>query len=347
MASIVGKRPTRRVDQRPNAEGDQRNNSSENDPPTTPTPASNQRLLIWILRILIVLFVLNRSLNQTLGMRRPNLQGAWRNRDGFWQFGHGRDGFDHFVLNMNWPVTIAAKGMKDDSIVDDYDPLNPTRLVTPERLLNKFYQKPGNLRFTIHGLWPNSRTGQPKNCYPDRILGYDEHDVSRIRGIVRYWPSFLKTNAKFWKEQWLKHGRCATPHPQTRTYATYFRKAIELAEGLSGIQEEFADEYLQLEGGDYDHGTPSELHTLHQFFTNHHGNHVRINYQRFKVIYLSHIYIEKWVESVSFCYDLEFHAINCPLTENYEAAVGKEIIRVFVPKQRALGSVLEIYNDPI
>lgn len=306
MASTA-KPSTQHVGPRPKAE-DQRNNSSEGRPPTT--PESNRRTLIWILRILIVLFVLNRSLNQSLAQlpTEPEFiyirSNAAKDRE---------KKFDYYVLNMNWPVTVCARYLVDD----DPSGERPTShgkvgqiKQKPTIKLVKNFLTTSQTRgmFTIHGLWPSKsvRHGdEPRYCKD--IIGFSGAFLSTLRNINEFWPSFIQTHEGFWKEEWLKHGTCAIHHRKVNTFQAYFTQALILAERIHGkIQEDLKREYLKEGIPD----NPLTYQNLLDFFKFHHGNTVKIHYQ--VVPMRGGAAKEAWVESVDFCFDLRFRERDCP-----------------------------------
>lgn len=329
--SSVEKCPTRRVDQQPNTERERRNNSSEDSPPITRTPESHRRLLIWILRILIVLFVLNRNLNRSLGQMsstRPKIVQKFKSPkvikkpDPIIIEEEGK-GFDHFVLNMNWPATICAKGLTGLLEIKSVNPIN---------LLGNFsekYQK-DHPRFTIHGLWPSNPIGSAWKPAVDCLkgVGYDEA-VENIQNIDKYWPSFVKDKEDFWHAEWKKHGTCATYHPAIGTCKLYFQKAIELAEKLDQqVQEGLKVELFSKSKSKY--GLNITYDNFVNFIQTHYGYRVKINYQLFRVNFYGKPEDRAWVESIHFCYDLKFKPMDC------YASPYTETLDIFLPKINAL-----------
>lgn len=77
-------------------------------------------------------------------------------------------------------------------------------------------------RWTIHGLWPDSKDSQPAFCTPQNFAV-----PGKIKDeMARYWPSFYNDykNTDFWKYEYCKHGACCTD--QLHTIYDYFSKAL-------------------------------------------------------------------------------------------------------------------------
>lgn len=74
-----------------------------------------------------------------------------------------------------------------------------------------FQLPPCSFHFTIHGLWPNYKSGGwPEFC--DSHLPFDESKIADIQDdLEEEWPSFMGggDDPGFWKHEWEKHGTCA------------------------------------------------------------------------------------------------------------------------------------------
>nr|XP_012572983.1 ribonuclease DdI-like [Cicer arietinum] len=102
--------------------------------------------------------------------------------------------FDHFVLAETWPATFCKI----------------------KRCVN-----PMPINFTIHGLWPNNRNSQPRNC--QTIQKLDWNIMAGLKNqLNKDWPSLIKGshNIVFWNEQWTVHGTCSLLDPYEYFYQT-------------------------------------------------------------------------------------------------------------------------------
>lgn len=310
--SLIEKNPTQRVDQQ-NIEDDQRSESSEDSPSTSLTPGSHRRTLMWILKILIVLFVLNRNLNKSLaadGAQRPGLQMVTTEC--------GKQ-FDYFALNMIWPTTICGKvlalGTKD-----------PNKCLKNLKAFLTYRQD----KFTIHGLWPSDTSlavGRgPIDCWKKR--DYDiTRESTRLRYLNSYWPSFIKDNQNFWNSEWEKHGRCAANVPLIQNSYAYFSVTMNLAIALDDLQRKLRERHPELTRGAE---ALLNFQAFRQFIAKEVGADVVINYQKFEMKGIP----EYWVEALIFCYDVQFNRIACPIKKE-NSFVGT----VVLPTIPSLGRV--------
>lgn len=82
--------------------------------------------------------------------------------------------------------------------------------------------------FTIHGLWPGSKTG-------DYIFCSEEGDTTTIKSdgsslfshLHQVWGTYYNNNTYFWSHEYTKHGRCYT-HKYNLKPKDYFKKGLEL-----------------------------------------------------------------------------------------------------------------------
>ncbi|KAG8382622.1 hypothetical protein BUALT_Bualt05G0096600 [Buddleja alternifolia] len=123
--------------------------------------------------------------------------------------------YDHFKLVQQWPPAFC-KINKCTTIV----------------------HRPNN--FTIHGLWPDNKSGPPlNNCDWNIASEYKLiEDKQLVRRLNMTWPDLKRRSTRhrrrqiFWREQWNKHGRCAWkffqklfPHDEQKHY---FKTALDL-----------------------------------------------------------------------------------------------------------------------
>ncbi|GAU44854.1 hypothetical protein TSUD_112280 [Trifolium subterraneum] len=69
-------------------------------------------------------------------------------------------------------------------------------------------------KFTIHGLWPSNHSEpQPNECIKSNAKGGSldpaKLPTKLITNLMTSWPSYRGTSARFWKDQWSKHGTCS------------------------------------------------------------------------------------------------------------------------------------------
>ncbi|KAF9592266.1 hypothetical protein IFM89_013492, partial [Coptis chinensis] len=105
--------------------------------------------------------------------------------------------FDYYIFALQWGVSVCnAAG---------------THCLRKDR---------GHPKFTIHGLWPSKLKGAP-NTNGNQFLVH----VKDLQGKLDIaWPDVQNlNNAKFWGEQWKKHGTCSGLKQHE-----YFKKALIL-----------------------------------------------------------------------------------------------------------------------
>lgn len=232
---------------------------------------------------------------------------------------------------MNWPPTIVAKGILNPHLVET----NPDHPVDPEKFLDDFINRRSNvhLRFTIHGFWPGDYTQKNplKNCFEGQTLGYDPVEVKSFLNITDYWIPFLKNEGSFWYSEWMKHGKCATGHPRLTTHKQYFEQAIQLAEDLDRVQREFKKQHFHSK---QPYGAGTQFETFQAFFYEQHKFAVKINFHQFETINkYEHVVVENWVESIDFCYDLDFKPIGCIVSQDYLRATRGQAL--YLPKRKS------------
>lgn len=297
MASIE-EDPIQHVDQQENIEGDQRRDPFEDRSWASLTPESYRRTLMLILKLLLVLFVLNRNLNHSQAMYEPVKVPVLLE--------NGKQ-FDYFALNMIWPTTICGKVATGT--------LKETGLTKPGDCLKrlKMFQRFRQYKFTIHGLWPSQKdlaVGRgPTDCWIRSGLDI-ARKVYTLSNIRAYWPSFIKDEKDFWASEWKKHGRCAAKLPHVRDSVGYFQRAVNLAADLDRIQEKLRRLRPGLNSGKE---VTIDFQFLRNFLKAEFGKDVVINYQRITTTKSGIPNVEFWVEALSFCYDVFFKKMDCPI----------------------------------
>lgn len=272
-----------------------------------------------------MLFVLNRTLNQSLAADRPVEKITVED---------GRK-FDYFVLNMIWPTTLCGKVKTGSIKMSGVQEKEDGYYCSSPKHLNSFQYYMGSkaYRFTIHGLWP-SDTGMggvgrgPQFCAKKREFkketrgggvedspdfGRKSHDV---HSIGEYWPSFITANADFWKKQWEKHGRCAAYAPVIGYSGGYFHKTVRLAAELVDLQENLRALYPVLKSGktvSIQRSLDVNFQNLRTFLNREFGGGVGINWHPIETRNYGREY---WIEALLFCYDVNLNRINCDLREN-------------------------------
>lgn len=87
---------------------------------------------------------------------------------------------------------------------------------------------PRSFHFTIHGLWPNYKSGGwPQFC--EHGMDFDESKVADLlEDLEDEWPSFMGGGGDdgFWKHEWEKHGTCALDVLPSEH--AYFKGALKL-----------------------------------------------------------------------------------------------------------------------
>ena len=316
-----------RGDQQRNTEGNQRSESSESSSSTSPTPGSYRRTLMLILNLLIILLVLNQHLNHSLAADNqeldemdklneiiiqdeiegtPAIRGTSRKKQSIPATpGVALKKFDYFVLTMTWPTTICAKILL--GIIKEVG-ITTFKRCKEEKL--KYFQKFRNYRFTIHGLWP---------CQKELAVGSGPVDCALVVGnklkrdsiridIETYWPSFIKEKSEFWNSEWEKHGRCATKHPLVKDSVGYFTWTVRLATGLDTLQRNLIENYPDLRD---EKEVVINFQDLRTFLRDQHQGDVVIQYQQ--VPMKEGGQAQNWVDTLYFCYNLKFQAMECPI----------------------------------
>ncbi|CAH0555666.1 unnamed protein product [Brassicogethes aeneus] len=115
--------------------------------------------------------------------------------------------WDYIAFVQLWPQT-ACKNLKSK---------NP----------NRNCNLPVRGKWTIHGVWPSNRNYQSEQC-----SGTEKFETSKIQSIKNdlsnFWPSVYNDNARFWRHEWDKHGRCSDHIPGMDSVFGYFKKSLEL-----------------------------------------------------------------------------------------------------------------------
>jgi ribonuclease I len=85
--------------------------------------------------------------------------------------------------------------------------------------------------FTIHGLWPNYKSGPGINCNPGEIIQLnlrDFNDRSLEEQMELYWFSGRQKNYYFWRHEYNKHGHCYTQRYGLEGVEPFFQKTLSL-----------------------------------------------------------------------------------------------------------------------
>lgn len=217
-------------------------------------------------------------------------------------------------------------GLHPDYSEEDRDQFEECKKVSSEQISHEEQERQVRFpRFKIHGLWPSnsksqSDTDKPKNC---RGAKYDRLTVGAVEKWSRedidyYWPSIIwkhktRGNHLFWEYEWNKHGRCAAIHPAIKNLAGYFEKTLNLTRVLDPIQRRLQDILSHL---------PPDvigqfwIENFEKLFQGEGGfeKKVRVNYKVFEI--RAGIYDDKkvkrlWIESVSFCFNINFEPKDC------------------------------------
>ncbi|XP_046545149.1 ribonuclease Oy-like [Haliotis rubra] len=119
-----------------------------------------------------------------------------------------RSEFDFFAFSQQWPPSVCI------------DASSEHKCVIPEEVT----------AWTVHGLWPNSRSGnEPSNCNSSWPFNYD--DIKSLEAnLTAQWPNLFTDTPKndFWEHEWEKHGTCATSLPATDNELHFFTTALQL-----------------------------------------------------------------------------------------------------------------------
>lgn len=149
--------------------------------------------IVWILRILLIFFILNKCLSSS---RNQN-----QNRQSLKKWPHDKPlNFPEFkvMLNLQWGPTFASKS---DIALNE--------LVSYLNAYNKY-------RFTIHGLRLKTygRVKAPENCcVGENVFTSDQQDDIQnlqlalddvlLDKLDEFWPSFSEKGYRhFWASQW-------------------------------------------------------------------------------------------------------------------------------------------------
>ncbi|KAL6601751.1 hypothetical protein ACP70R_044971 [Stipagrostis hirtigluma subsp. patula] len=126
------------------------------------------------------------------------------------------DGFDHFVLALQWPGTVCRSSTTGTCCSS-----NACCRSDPVRW------------FTVHGLWPSYARGYGPTC-----CNHPDFDMAKITNLTtelgKYWPSLYCSSpslcsgghGSLWAHEWEKHGTCA--YPAIQDEYSYFSTALQL-----------------------------------------------------------------------------------------------------------------------
>ncbi|XP_067682260.1 ribonuclease Oy-like [Haliotis asinina] len=119
-----------------------------------------------------------------------------------------RSEFDFFAFSQQWAPSVCI------------DASSEHKCAIPEEVTG----------WTIHGLWPNSHSGnEPSDCNSSWPFNYDAIK-SLESNLTAQWPNLFIDTPKddFWSHEWEKHGTCATSLPATDNELHYFSTALQL-----------------------------------------------------------------------------------------------------------------------
>lgn len=353
----IGRDSTQSTAEPQNVQSDQRNNLFDLG---LLTPASFQetvRKRVWILRILIFLFVLNRNLNQSMAQEKKTIfieERIARNP---------AQKFNYFTLQLSWPPTYCGKaftGEKGFKKGQSEPRLPPEQqeVVDKKRLkdyqdcrekLTELHSDPDDqFRFTIHGFWP-SWDGvdgtEPLDCDCDK-REFDEEILNLKPGdINKYWPSLdsalPEANKIFWEQEWKRHGVCAAhidskkPKFRMTSCLQYFDRALKLAIKLDPLQKEFKKRY------EANTEQKLEYQVMRDFLVRENLNHkktqnfgVRLNFHQFKTVPKQKgggFEDEFWLEGIQICFHTNFEKMDCP-----RRLIDREAKTIIIPTGESL-----------
>ncbi|XP_071079348.1 ribonuclease Oy-like [Haliotis cracherodii] len=121
--------------------------------------------------------------------------------------------FDFFAFSQQWAPSVCI------------DASSEHKCGIPEEVTG----------WTVHGLWPNSRSGkEPSDCNSSWPFDFDKIK-SLETNLTAQWPNLFTDTAKndFWSHEWDKHGTCATSLPATDNEFNYFSAALQLNKKLN------------------------------------------------------------------------------------------------------------------
>jgi len=120
--------------------------------------------------------------------------------------------WDSLVFTMQWPLTACL-------IWKDGKPMHTCSL-------------PKHHRWTVHGIWPNSKDGSQGPFFCNSTWVFDPNGVKPIRqDLLREWPNVHgnDTEDSLWKHEWEKHGTCAALDEHFSSEMLYFNQGIQWA----------------------------------------------------------------------------------------------------------------------
>lgn len=91
----------------------------------------------------------------------------------------------------------------------------------------------GESKFSIHGLWP----GQNHNSYsPSLCCTNDNFEAEKLMDLNSrlkvHWPSLKGDDSWFWRHEYDKHGSCTRNLQGFGSVYNYFKRTLDLFEGL-------------------------------------------------------------------------------------------------------------------
>jgi len=120
--------------------------------------------------------------------------------------------WESLVFTMQWPLT-ACLAWKDE---------RPThKCILPEQQ-----------KWTIHGVWPNSKDGPLGPFFCNTTWVFNPDGVESIRQeLIQMWPNIHgeDTEDSLWKHEWEKHGTCAALDSHFSSELLYFNQGLQWA----------------------------------------------------------------------------------------------------------------------
>ena len=117
--------------------------------------------------------------------------------------------YDMYVFAVQWGKTMCVSG--------------------PSSCEEKIKIVPKN-HMTIHGLWPNKKSGSRlPNCNQGSEISIVDDGSATFLETRKYWPSLNQNaNEVFWGHEYNKHGYCYSNKIKDFDYKKYFAKAVNI-----------------------------------------------------------------------------------------------------------------------
>lgn len=116
-----------------------------------------------------------------------------------------------YLLVLNWGSTFCIVEAQDKSYCE-----NKISSLSHKNILR------------LHGLWPNTKQGEPNNEKNTSGVSYKYPSASIESDMKEFWPSFKSDNTKFWEHEYEKHGWLFNQMNQLSTPDEFFSKSLDL-----------------------------------------------------------------------------------------------------------------------